>query len=206
MFGVVESIIFWAIGLIQAAGYAGIFLTMALESAAIPIPSEVVVPFGGFLAATGKMNFLAVVVVATLANLAGCVLLYGVGLKGGRPLAERYGKYFLLHRDDIQKFDDWISKYGAKTAFFSRILPGTRTFSAFFLGAGETKFLVFAGYTALGSLIWNAVLAYAGFFLGANWGILRGYFEKFYAVIIILAALAIAAFVLRHIRKRASRA
>lgn len=202
MFGIFEAVVFWAIGLVEAAGYAGIFLTMALESAAIPIPSEVVVPFGGFLAATGKMDFWAVALIATLANLVGCALLYFIGLKGGRPLAERYGKYFLVHKDDIQKFDGWIARYGAKTAFFSRLLPGVRTFSAFFLGAsaGAVKFSVFAFYTGVGSFVWNVALTYAGFVLGANWGALRGYFEKFNIVITILAMLALAAFILRHLR------
>lgn len=202
MFWIIEIVIFWAIGLVERTGYAGIFLTMSLESAGIPIPSEVVVPFGGFLAAVGKMDFWAVAVVATIANLAGCVLLYGIGLKGGRPLAERYGKYFFVHRDDIEKFDRWISKYGVKTAFFSRLLPGARTFSSFFLGAGRIKLPIFVFYTIAGSFIWNTALAYGGFALGANWRSLRGYFEKFEVVIIVLAVLAIAAFILRHTNKK----
>lgn len=202
MVELINIVVEWAVGFVGEVGYWGIFVTMALESAAIPIPSEVVVPFGGFLAASGKMSFWAVAAVATLANFTGCVLLYWIGLRGGRPLAERYGKYFLVHKDDIQKFDRWISSYGARTAFFSRLLPGVRTFSAFFLGAGAVKFFIFALYTAIGSFIWNAALTYAGFLLGANWGVLRGYFEKFDVVIVILILLAAAAFVLKHLRSQ----
>ncbi len=201
MSGFVEAIIFWAISLIERGGYWGIFVTMALESAAIPIPSEVIVPFGGFLVALGKMNLWAVAVVASFANLAGSTLLYVIGAKGGRPFIKKYGRYFLVHADDISKTDTWFSRYGSRAAFFSRLLPGTRTFSSLFMGIVNMRFSTFTVYTLAGSFIWNLGLVCAGVMLGANWKILRNYFEKFEIVIAIIIFLAIFAFLLGHIRR-----
>ena len=137
---IIEQIISWALALVSKFGYGGIFFTMMLESAAIPIPSEVVLPFSGFLASSGRLNFWLVVFVATLANLAGSTILYWVGFFGGQPILEKYGKYALIHRDDIQKLDRWLKKYGAKLAFVSRLLPGIRTFSSIVLGTGRLNF------------------------------------------------------------------
>lgn len=201
MFNLIEQIIAWALGLIDKFGYAGIFLTMAFESAAIPIPSEVVVPFGGFLASGGRLSFWPVVLVATLANLAGSIVIYLVGLSGGRWFLERYGKYVLVHQDDISKMDRWLDKYGSRVAFFSRLMPGVRTFSSLVIGAGKMNFKRFLFYTFLGSFLWNLPLAYIGLVTGKNWNVLQPYFHKFELLIAALIVIAITLFVFKHIHK-----
>lgn len=202
MSGLLETIVFWATGLVEQFGYGGIFLTMALESAAIPIPSEIVVPLGGFNAALGIMNVWWVAIVATLANLVGSVVLYVFGFFGGRPILERWGKYVLIHKDDLVKMDAWLLRHEAGAVFFSRLLPGVRTFAPLVFGAGRAKFIPFVWLTIAGSFFWNLALAYAGYFLGENWEVLRGYFEKFEVVVVILIVLAVIAFVLKHVRRR----
>lgn len=201
MFGILEGIITWALSLVEKFGYGGIFLTMALESAAVPIPSEVIVPFGGFLASSGNLNFWPVVLAATLANLAGGAVIYFVGLWGGRPLIERYGKYVLIHQDDISKVDGWLSRYGVQAVFFSRLLPGIRTFSSLIIGAGRVNFNKFFWYTLLGSFLWNLPLTYAGFFAGSHWDFLGPYFHKFELVILAVIVIAVILFVFRHIHE-----
>lgn len=207
MANIIEQIIIWALTLVDKFGYAGIFWTMMLESAAIPIPSEVILPFGGFLASSGSLNFWLVVLVATSANLFGAIALYMVGFFGGQPFLEKYGKYVLIHHDDIINLDRSLDRYGAKLAFFSRLLPGIRTFSSIVLGTGRLNFKKFSAYTLAGSFIWNLPLAYVGLIAGKNWNFLQPYFRKFELMIAALIIIAIAVFIFKHIRrfKRLSR-
>src|SRR5688572_23150850 len=113
----VELVTAWILIIITRFGYTGIFVTMTLESAAIPIPSEIVLPFSGYLAASGQLNFWFVVIVATMANLAGAIVLYFVGFYGGRVLLERYGKYVFIHQEEIERIDRWFAKNQSWTAF-----------------------------------------------------------------------------------------
>ena len=182
-------------------GYWGIFFTMTLESAAVPIPSEIVLPFGGFLASSGHLNFWFVVFAATLANLMGATVIYFIGLFGGRIILERYGKYILVSAESISRMDRWLKHYGAHTAFFSRLLPGVRTFSALIIGAGRVSFGKFFGYTLAGSFLWNLPLAYVGFVAGKNWNFLRPYFQKFELVILAAILVVVILFVFRQIHK-----
>lgn len=188
-------------GLVDKFGYWGIFLMMTLESAAIPIPSEVVLPFSGFLASSGHLYFWLVVFVATLANLTGATIIYFVGFFGGRAILERYGKYVLISAESISRMDRWLARYEAHVAFFSRLLPGVRTFSSLLIGAGKINFKKFLWYTLAGSFIWNLPLTYVGFITGNNWDFLRPYFQKF--ELVILAAILIVAilFVFRQVHK-----
>src|SRR3989344_6081569 len=117
MFNLIENFVSWGVAIAEKFGYWGIFMTMALESAAVPIPSEVVLPFGGFLSASGKLNFWLVVVFASLANLSGSIGTYFIGFFGGRPFLEKYGRYFLIHGDDLSKIDRWLRNHGSKVAF-----------------------------------------------------------------------------------------
>ncbi len=201
MFTIVEQIISWAMGLVDKFGYWGIFFTMALESAAIPIPSEVVLPFGGFLASSGHLHFWLIVFVATLANLTGAVVIYFVGLFGGRAVLERYGKYVFISAESVLRMDNWLERYGAHTAFFSRLLPGVRTFSSLIIGAGRVNFGKFFGYTLAGSFLWNFPLVYAGLIAGKNWDFLRPYFQKFELVILAAILIVVILFVFRQIHK-----
>lgn len=201
MFNILEKIVSWALSLISAFGYGGIFLTMGLESALVPIPSEIVLPFSGFLASTGRFNLWLVVAIATLANLTGALVVYWIGFWGGQPVLERYGRFFLIHKDDISKMDSWLEKYEARIAFFSRLLPGVRTFSSLIIGVSRVNVLKFITYTVAGSFIWNLGLAYIGFFAGEKWNFLVPYFRRFEIIIGLVIILGIIYFVYQHLKR-----
>ena len=199
MFTIIEQIVSWALALVSKFGYGGIFFTMMLESAAIPIPSEVVLPFSGFLASSGRFSFWLIVFVATIANLTGATILYFIGFFGGRTVLERYGKYLLISTESISKMDRWLDRYEDQVAFFSRLLPGVRTFSSLLIGAGKINFKKFIFYTLAGSFIWNLPLAYAGLITGNNWNFLRPYFQKFELAILAAFLIIVVWFIFRKV-------
>ncbi|TSC91571.1 MAG: putative Protein dedA [Parcubacteria group bacterium Licking1014_17] len=201
MGGILGSLASWALGVISHFGYAGIFVTQFLESALIPIPSEIVLPFSGFLAATGRFNFWLVMLAATLANTLGSSLIFLLGWYGGRPLVEKHGHFLFIHTDDILKVDKWAAKHGLWVAFVSRLLPGIRTVSGIALGSMRIPFWRFLLPTILGSFLWNLWLAYVGFKAGNNWEFLAPYFKKFEYVIIALIVIGLVWYVWRHIKK-----
>lgn len=202
MFSILSYISNWALGIINTTGYVGIFLLSALESAAIPIPSEVVIPFSGFLAASGKFSFWGVITVATVANLAGSIVLFLVGRSGGRWILERYGKYVLIHKKDLDAADKWFVRHGIAAVFWGRMLPVVRTFISLPAGVARMGLPRFSLFTFLGALPWNFVLALIGLKAEENWDILHGYFRKADIFIVILVILAVASYVIRHLRKK----
>ncbi|OHB17678.1 MAG: alkaline phosphatase [Parcubacteria group bacterium RIFCSPLOWO2_01_FULL_40_65] len=202
MFELVESVSRWALSIINQSGYFGIFILSALESAAIPIPSEVIIPFSGFLAEQGRFSFWLVVAVATIANTVGSIFLYLISLKGGRWILEKYGKYILISSHELDFADDIFSKYGSKIVFIGRILPIARTFISIPAGVTRMNFSKFVSYTVLGSLPWNFILALIGFKAGENWDILSPYFRKFDFVIIGGVAIGIIWYIYSHLKRR----
>lgn len=192
-------------GLIAEFGYLGIFLTMMLESAALPVPSEVIMPFAGYVVFQGGLDFWWVVVAGTLGNLIGSILLYYVGLKGGRPLLERYGRYILISHREMEIADEWFRKFGSKVIFFSRMLPVVRTFISLPAGAARMDFRKFCFYTTIGSVPWNLALVYVGLVLGENWQQIKGAFETFDIAIAVIVAILLAFFALRLIKKKSRR-
>ena len=188
--------------IITQSGYFGIFILSALESAAIPIPSEVIIPFSGFLAEQGRFSFWLVVAVATIANTVGSIFLYLISLKGGRWILEKYGKYILISSHELDFADDIFSKYGSKIVFIGRILPIARTFISIPAGVTRMNFSKFVSYTVLGSLPWNFILALIGFKAGENWDILSPYFRKFDFVIIGGVAIGIIWYIYSHLKRR----
>lgn len=188
------------IDIISNLGYAGVFLAMAIESACIPLPSEIIMPFSGYLVFTGEFNLLVVGVVGALGNLGGSLLAYWLGAKGGRPLVERYGKYILISHHDLDLADRWFNKYGRSTVFFTRLMPVVRTFISFPAGMSGMRLSTFSLYTFLGALPWSIALAYVGSQLGQNWDTLGGYFHSADIVIGIALAAGIAWYVWRHVR------
>lgn len=181
---------------IGTTGYLGIFLLMTLESALIPIPSEITMPFAGFLVSQGELNFLLVVLVGAFANLAGSLIAYYIGYFLEENVIvnwiRKYGKFLLLTVEDYEKSRHWFQKYGASIVFFSRLLPGIRTFISLPAGLAEMNVMKFSLYTFLGSLVWCTVLTYIGMVAGENWHELEPVYHKFEAVIfafIILGAL-----------------
>ncbi len=181
------------IHLIQSTGYLGIFILMTLESALIPIPSEITMPFAGFLAAKGDLSFMLVVLAGSIGNLIGSLIAYYIGyfLEENIILEniKKYGKFILVSEHDLQRAKNWFKKYGDSIVFFSRILPVVRTFISFPAGIFEMNIWKFSAYTLAGSIIWSLFLTYIGFYFQSRWNVLEQYFRKF--DFIILGAIVI---------------
>lgn len=177
----------FVINIISSLGYAAIVILMALESACIPIPSEIIMPFSGYLVWMEKFSFLWVIIWGTIGNLIGSIIAYFVGFYGGRPLIEKYGRYVLISSHDLDQAEKWFKKYGSISVFFSRMLPVVRTFISLPAGVARMPFWKFSFYTFLGSLPWAFLLTYAGLIMGENWQDLEIYFRKFDWLIAILA-------------------
>jgi membrane protein DedA with SNARE-associated domain len=179
------------VSFIGGSGYLGIVLLMAIESACIPLPSEVIMPFSGYLVSAGRFSLWGVALAGALGCNVGSIVAYYIGALGGRPLAERYGHYVLVTRHDLEIADRWFARYGEWTVFLARLLPVVRTFIALPAGIARMNFVRFNLYTFLGSLPWCWVLAYAGMKLGERWKTLGPYFHRFDAVFTIVLAAGI---------------
>ncbi len=187
---------------IHSLDYAGIILLMAVESACIPLPSEVIMPFSGYLVFLGTFSLTGVSLAGAVGCVLGSVVAYYVGMKGGRPLIERYGRYVFISGRDLERADRWFDRWGDATVFFARLPPVIRTFIAFPAGVSRMNMTRFVIYTFLGSLPWCFALAYAGFLLGKNWGALKGWFHNFDYAIGAGLLLGLIWSVVRHIRER----
>lgn len=178
---------------------------MTAESALIPIPSEITMPFAGFLVTTGRFDLLAVILVGAVANLFGSILAYWLGLWGQetvvRKLIKKYGKYLLISEHEFDHSEAWFRKHGDKVVFFSRILPVVRTFISLPAGIAEMNFFRFSYLTFLGSLIWSAALTYIGFILGKNWHSLEGYYRKFEYLIVFTVLILVGHYIYHKIKK-----
>lgn len=188
------------IRMIGFSGYLGIFILMALESCGIPMPSEVIMPFSGFLVADGRMTLWIIVLAGTLGNVVGSLVAYWIGYKGGRPLIEKYGKYILISKHDLDLADRWFSKYGQFTVFFGRLLPVVRTYISFPAGIAKMDVKKFTFYTFLGALPWTALFAWLGIKMGSNWELIRQKLHNFDLLMAIIVVLAIVLYVWRHIK------
>ena len=158
---------------------------MILESALIPIPSEIIMPFSGFLVSVGKLGSVGVVLAGSFGNLVGSIATYYLGLSLGRAVIIKYGKYILFRKKHLEYTERLFEKYGEKIVFVGRLLPGVRTYVSLPAGIGLTCFVKFAVYTFAGSLIWNAMLTYAGIELGINWKHIDKYSGYLYTIAIV---------------------
>ncbi len=190
------------ISTISALGYGGIILLMAIESANIPLPSEIIMPFSGFLVAQGQFNLYLVALAGALGCVLGSAFSYWLGLIGGRPLIERYGRYILISHHDLDLTDSWFKKRGELTVFFGRLLPIVRTFISFPAGIARMNFGRFILYSFLGSLPWCLLLAFIGQKMGENWENLRSIFHQFDYVILALIVLLVIWWIWRHLKNR----
>ena len=180
--------------LYAAVGYAGLGAAMAIESAMIPLPSELILPFAGFLISDPKSiepitgqpwNFWIAVIVATIGNTLGSLVSYGIGAYGGRPFLERYGRYLLIRPHEIEIADEFFRKYGAATVFFGRLLPIVRTFISFPAGVTRMPIGKFVLFSTAGALPWSIALVYAGMQLGASWQQIREFLRPFDLAILV---------------------
>jgi membrane protein DedA with SNARE-associated domain len=188
---------------ISLLGYSGIVLLMAIESACIPLPSEIIMPFSGYLVSTGQMNLWLVGLAGAVGCVLGSLVAYWVGSKGGRPLIEKYGRYVLVSSHDLDLADRWFANYGEIIVFVSRLLPAIRTFIAFPAGVARMNLKRFVVYTFAGSLPWCLGLAYVGQKLGEKWNqddTLKTWFHRFDFVIGIVGVLLAAWWIWRHIK------
>ncbi len=183
------------IHLIQSSGYLGVFILMTLESALIPIPSEVTMPFAGYLVSRGELSFVEVVLIGAFGNLVGSWIGYAIGYFLEETiivtLIKKYGKFILISIDEYNHSLRWFNRFGDKIAFFSRILPVVRTFISLPAGLAEMNFWKFSIYTFFGSLIWSALLTYVGVYLGEKWGSIGAYFRKFDLILAVLLIFAV---------------
>ena len=188
---------------ISKLGYGGIVLLMGIESACIPLPSEIIMPFAGYLVSRGEMNLWWVGVAGAVGCVLGSLVAYWVGMYGGRPVAEKWGKYILLSHRDLDMADRWFAKYGEVIVFVSRLLPAIRTFIAFPAGVARMNLTKFVIYTFAGSLPWCLGLAYIGQKLGEQWDkdeTLKTWFHRFDFLIGLAGLAFVAWWIWRHVK------
>lgn len=183
--GIVEFISELIISMIRGSGYLGVCLTMAIESACIPFPSEIIMPFAGFIVSEGRMTLWGITLAGAMGNLLGSMAAYIVGAVGGRPFLEKYGKYFFLSRHKLELADLWFAKYGHKAVFFGRMMPIIRTFISLPAGIARMDIKKFIIYTFVGAVPWCLFLGWLGVLLGPKWGILRRYFHILDVIVIV---------------------
>src|SRR3989338_6440555 len=152
-----------------ATGYLGLFILIALESMIAPVPSEVVMPFAGYLALQGQFNFWIALLVSSLGSIFGSLLSYYIGVYGGRPFVLKFGKYLLLEEEHLEWTEKWFKRHGEKTIFISRFVPVVRHLISIPAGIAKMSLQKFTIYTFVGATIWNLILLYAGFKLGEHW-------------------------------------
>lgn len=199
---IISSITNFIIQTISNSGYLGIFFLMVAESALIPIPSEVIMPFSGYLVSTGKFNMVFVILAGSIGNLIGSWIAYFVGLRLGREFILRYGKYVLLKKSHLELTESYFSKYGDRSTFISRLLPAVRTYISLPAGIAKMNLKKFSIYTIAGSLIWNTMLTYVGIKLGSEWTNIRQYSDYIDATVIIGAIIVIIVFVKKYRKEK----
>lgn len=197
---IIEILTVFIINTISSWGYFGVGALMAVESACIPLPSEIIMPFAGFLAAQGRFSLLGVTLAGALGCVAGSVVAYLVGIWGGRVFIEKYGKYILISHHDLAIADNFFNKYGSAAIFFSRLMPVVRTFISLPAGIAKMNFSKFVVYSFLGSVPWSFGLAYLGKKLGDHWDTLGVYFHKFDFVIAAVILLGAVWYIRRHLK------
>ncbi|HYF94227.1 MAG TPA: DedA family protein [Symbiobacteriaceae bacterium] len=197
-----ETLFMTVVDFLGQFGYWGIALGMLVESACIPLPSEIVLPFGGFLAARGDITFTEAIIAGQMGGLVGSILAYGIGRYGGRSLLERYGKYVLISKHEIDVADRWFAQRGELTVFLARLMPGVRTFISLPAGVAEMNFGRFLFYSFLGMLPWSFLFTYLGYRLGNHYSLVREYLHRFDLVIIALLAAAVGWFIWYKLRRR----
>lgn len=188
------------IATISTLGYGGVMLMMAIESACIPLPSEIIMPFSGYLVHTGRFDLELVAVAGAVGCLLGSYVAYYVGASGGRWFLLHYGKWVLIAPHEIEIADWFFDRWGGPAVLISRMLPVVRTFIAFPAGVARMRLLPFTVYTLVGSYVWCLALAYAGMKLGQHWEELAPYFHRFDTVIAVLIVAAAAFVIYNRIR------
>jgi len=200
---IVRAVTGFIVGGITGLGYWGVFIMMGIESACIPLPSEVIMPYGGYLVYKhpGAYSIWLMGVAGAAGCVWGSIVAYWAGKCGGRPFVEKYGRYILIRHKDLDKADAWFKRHGDAAIFFGRLLPVVRTFISFPAGVSGMNFGRFVIYTFMGSLPWCIALGWVGLALGEQWDVrLRPYFHRADAVIGIVIVALLALYVYHHIK------
>lgn len=203
---IIQPIANWILDIISSLGYPGIVLTMAIESAFVPLPSEIIMPFSGYLAFTGRFGLIGVALAGGLGSLVSALAIYALGYWGRdrvvRSFIKRYGKYFLLSERELDKSERWFRKYGGAVTFFSRLIPGVRSVISLPAGISRMNFKVFTIYTFAGSLVWSYFLALVGFKLGEDWHTIGPWFHQLDLIIFLAAAVGLGIYAAKKISSR----
>lgn len=198
----------WVANVIEALGYPGLTILVALENIFPPIPSEVILPLAGFLTGQGRFQFALVLLATTIGSILGALLLYGIGAAAGKARIERlvanYGKWALLTPDDLQRSEAWFERYGSIAVFVGRLVPIVRSLVSIPAGYQRMPIAQFVLLTGFGSLIWNGTLVALGWALGENWHIVERYIGWLQYVVIALVAVLVLRFIWQRVRTRAA--
>ena len=199
---IVDKLIEYAISVMSAAGYFGLFILMALESMIFPVPSEAVMPFAGYLVFQGRFDFLIALIVSSLGSVFGSLLSYYIGFYGGRPFVLKYGKYFFIENEHLEWTENWFRKQGQITICISRFIPVVRHLISIPAGIAKMAVPKFVLYTFLGATIWNLILLYAGFKLGEHWDKIHQYSKQLDVLFIAVVMLFFAYFIWKHHKRK----
>ena len=194
----------FVVWIISSLGYGGIAVAMAIESACIPLPSEVIMPFAGYLVSQGRFSLWGVALAGAIGCTLGSALAYAAGAYGGREFILKYGRYALITPHEVAWADRWFARYGMAATFTSRLLPVIRTFISLPAGVARIPFGRFLFYAFLGSLPWSWVLAYAGMLLGEHWDRVGGVLHSLDIVIAVVLVAGACWFLWRHWPRRAT--
>jgi membrane protein DedA with SNARE-associated domain len=202
----VEQIVFWLTYLVEKIGYGGVAISMFIESFFVPIPSELIMPFAGFIASQGKMNLYVLIILGGVASYVGSLPFYFIGYWGNKLVVEKflkkYGKYLFVSEEDVDKGFEIFNKYGKAIVMFGRVIPIIRSVISFPAGVAKMNFLQFSIYTLLGSIIWSGILATLGFVLGGNWSIIGSYISRYEDIVLILLGILVVGFVVYKLINR----
>src|SRR5712671_4043560 len=199
---ILEALFTWISGVISAMGYPGVALLMAIESCCIPLPSEMIMPFAGYLVTTGRFSLFGIALAGAIGCVVGSIPAYYAGMYGGRPLVEKYGKYLLMNAEHLTWAEGFFERRGELTVLIARLLPVVRTFIAFPAGVARMPMAKFIAYTFAGSLPWCLGLAWVGMKLGEHIDQLKPWFHRFDAVLLVVGLAVVAWFVRKQIKAR----
>lgn len=204
-----HDLIIWVKELILRLGYAGLFTGMMLQATGfMPLPSEVMMAFGGYLANARSLVLWLVILAGTGGDVAGALIAYVIGYYGGRPFLERFGRFVFIRHQELERAELWFARFGNRAVFICKLLPGIRSFGALPAGIARMHLGHFIGYTAAGAAIWCTGFASLGFILGRNWVALEPFFRRFSILLIVIVVAAIAIWIWSHFRteKQAAKA
>lgn len=197
----------WITNFMEQFGYMGIFLLIMVENVFPPIPSEVILTFGGFMTTQSSMNIFGIIVASTLGSVGGAIVLYYIGrvmrVERIERIVEKYGKFLRVEKNDVHKANGWFEKYGAWTVFFCRFIPLVRSLISLPAGMSHMNMWLFLGLTILGTTIWNTVLVIIGASVGESWDSIVGYMDIYsnivYAILALLIIVVVALFIKRRV-------